>query len=209
MMRLIGFAALLIVLFTSLFKIGGADLTNNVTGVALMVLLLSLFTDLKEFNFWGLKGVTKEEKKLKELKGEQAVKPVPAPKIPPSKVQQAVRQETVVVTDSENNNFLAMEFEIERLIKIIAAVLTAHEIPSSMKDTETVQILRSNDVLTASGVEQINSLRWLRNMLVHGRQNELSRETLQDGTDMAYNLYMDLRNWVEDAQTPVLPHSGK
>ncbi len=205
-MRLIGFISLLIVLFTSLYKIGGADLTNNVTGVALMVLLISLFTDLKEFNFWGLKGVTKEEKKLKELKGEAAVKPVPAPKVPPAKVQQAVRQETVVVTDSETNNFLAMAFEIERLIKIIASVLSTHEVT---KDSETVKILREHDVLTSSGLEQIQSIRWLRNMLVHGRQNELSPETIQDGTDLAYNLYMDLRNWLEDIQTPVTSSKGK
>lgn len=203
MMRLAGFLALLIVLFTSLYKIGGADLTNNVTGVALMVLLLSLFTDLKEFNFWGLKGVTKEEKKLKELKGEVAVKPVPTPKVPPSQVDQAVRQETVVVTDNENSNFLAMAFEIERLIRVIASVLLGNEVPATMKASDTVKILREHQVLTAAGAEQIEAIRWLRNKFVHGKQNDISRETIEDGTDLAYNLYMDLRNWLEDIQTPV------
>lgn len=200
-MKITGFIALLIVLFVSLFKLAGADLTNNVTAVALMVLLLALFTDLKEFNFWGLKGVAKEEKKLRELKGEEAIKSTKTPKVTADQIQTVVRHDTVVVMDSERGNFLALAFEIERLMRIAAAIILGSEVPSSMSAARVVEILKDEGVLTEAGEQQVESIRWLRNMFVHGRQHELAAQTLKDGLDIVDNFYKELKSWIEDAQS--------
>lgn len=195
-MRIIGLSALIGVLFASLFHIAGAELTNNVTAVALMVLLISLFTDLKEFNFWGLKGKAKEEKKLKELKGEDAIVQSKAVKLSQTKVQTAVRQDTVVLMDNERGNFLALAFEIERLMRVAAAVLLGSD-PTTVNPSRAVEILREHGVLTSAGQEQIEAIRWLRNMLIHGRENELAQDTVENGIDLAYDVYMELKSWLD------------
>lgn len=201
-MKLIGFIALIIVLFASLFHLAGADLTNNVLGVALMVLLSSLFSDLKEFNFWGLKGVAKEEEKLKKLKGEEGITTPKKLKFSQSKVQQAVRHDTVVTMDNQQANFLALAFEIERLMRISATVLLGEELPAGINQGKVVDILYENGVLTAAGREQIDSIRWLRNMLVQGRAPELAKDTLRDGIDISLALYTDLKTWLDTIQIP-------
>ncbi|MEN9328757.1 MAG: hypothetical protein RI947_1565 [Candidatus Parcubacteria bacterium] len=201
-MKLIGFIALIIVLFASLFHIAGADLTNNVLGVALMVLLSSLFSDLKEFNFWGLKGVSKEEEKLKKLKGEEGITTPKKLKFSQSKVQQAVRHDTVVTMDNQQANFLALAFEIERLMRISATVLLGEELPAGINQGKVVDILYENGVLTSAGREQIDSIRWLRNMLVQGRATELAKDTLRDGIDISLALYTDLKTWLDTIQIP-------
>jgi uncharacterized protein YutE (UPF0331/DUF86 family) len=201
-MRIIGLIALIAVLFASLFKVAGADLTNNVTAVALMVLLISLFSDLKDFNFWGLKGTAKEEKKLKDLKGEEGISQTKQPKVTENKVQQVMRQETVVLMDNEKGNFLALAFDIERLLRIGAAVLAGEADPSTINAAKTIEILKSNGVLTSAGQEQIESIRWLKNMLIQGRENELAEDTLKNGIELAYDLYMELKNWLDTTPSP-------
>ena len=196
-MKTIAFVALLTVLFASLFRLGGADLTNNVLGVALMVLLSSLFSDLKEFNFWGLKGVAKEEQKLKNLKGADSISPSKHMNIPPAKIQQAVRQDTVVLMDNDRGNFLALAFDIERLLRIIAALVAGPEAAAGTNPSRVVELLQDNGVLTDAGRAQVESIRWLRNMLVQGRENELSHNTLRDGIEIAYDFYTSLKGWLD------------
>lgn len=196
-MKTIAFVALLIVLFASLFRLGGADLTNNVLGIALMVLLASLFSDLKEFNFWGLKGVAKEEEKLKNLKGADSISSSKHMNIPPSKVQQAVRQDTVVLMDNDRGNFLALAFDIERLLRISAALVAGPEAAAGTNPSKVLELLQDNGVLTDAGRAQVESIRWLRNMLVQGREHELSRNTLRDGIEIAYDFYTSLKGWLD------------
>jgi len=86
-MKYIGFVVLIIVLFASLFKVYGAELTNNVAAVALMVLLLSLFSDLKEFNFWGLTGTRDLKENLQKLQGKPAVTDQSFPRVPKAQMQ--------------------------------------------------------------------------------------------------------------------------
>ncbi len=197
-MKIIGLLSLIIVLFASLFGFAGANLTNNVAAVALMVLLISLFSDLKEFNFWGLKGKTKEEKQLKDLKGEEAITRKTQKKLPEEKVQTAMRQDTVVLMDNEEGNFLALAFDIERLLRVIAAILEGEEDTANIKPSRTLEILMEHGILTTSGQEQINAIRWLRNMLVHGRENELAGDTISHGVDLASDLHMELKSWLDN-----------
>ena len=92
-MKYIGFVVLIIVLFASLFKVYGAELTNNVAAVALMVLLLSLFSDLKEFNFWGLTGTRDLKENLQKLQGKPAVTDQSFPRVPKAQMQ-TIKMET-------------------------------------------------------------------------------------------------------------------
>lgn len=198
-MRIIGLIALIAALFASLFRVGGAELTNNVTAVALMVLLISLFSDLKDFNFWGLKGTAKEEKKLKELKGEEGVSLSKQPKVTKNRIQKVLRQDTVVLMDNERGNFLALAFDIERLMRVGAAVLLGIVDPASVNPAKAIEVLREYGVLTSAGQEQVDAIRWLRNMLIHGRENELAEDSLSAGSELAYDLYMELKNWLDTA----------
>ena len=195
-MKLIGFLALLIVLFTSLFKIWRADLTNNVLGVALMVLLLSLFSDLKKFNFWGLTGEKKEEKELEKTVGKDPISPKNAPKVKPADVKLAQKQTPLPRMDSTQGSFLSLSFEIERLLRIAAAVLSNKLIPSNSNMKSIVQIVKEKGLLNDDGEEQVELISWLRNMLVHGRSNEISAKALDNGYEVAKTLYEELIDWL-------------
>lgn len=201
-MKIIGFIILSIVLFVSLFKIAGSELTNNVTAIALMVLLLSLFSDLKEFNFWGLRGVKNDkEKEIVELEGKKGIDQKNAPKPKKSVLRQA-RQETSVMSlmDTDKGNFLELAFEIERLLRI-AAVALGERVDANAHPREVIQLLHKKGLLTEDGMRQVENVRWLRNMIVHGRFDEVSASTLDAGTTLAQNLYEELRDWLEQSAT--------
>jgi uncharacterized protein YutE (UPF0331/DUF86 family) len=195
-MKLIGFVTLLFVLIASLFKLWHADLTNNVLGVALMVLLLSLFSDLRKFNFWGLTGEKKEEKELEKTVGKDPISPKNAPKAKPADVTQAQKQTSVPQMDTTQGNFLALAFEIERLLRVAAAVLSNKLVPPNSNMKSIVQILRDNGLLNENGEKQIELITWLRNMLVHGRSKEVSAKALDNGFEVAKIMYTELQDWL-------------
>lgn len=194
-MRTIGFVALLITLFASLFRFYGANLDNNVLAIALMILLVILFSDLKEFNFWGLWGKKKEEEKIKKLAGKTTISQKKSSKISETKLRQ-IRQETVIELDeSGKGNFLALAFEIERLLQIVGKLILGQE----NHDMENIgKTLNEKGFLTEDGVEQLNSIRWLKEILINGREDEINESTLVAGTQLAYNYYRDLKKWIDD-----------
>ena len=71
-MKLVTWIVFVSLILISVFKYKGADLSNNVLALILMTLLLTLFSDLKEFNFWGLWG-KRTEKEFKQLEDKQAI----------------------------------------------------------------------------------------------------------------------------------------
>lgn len=194
-MRIIGFVALLLVLFISLFKIGGADLSNNVLAVALMILLVILFSDLKEFNFWGLWG-KKKEKELEDVVGKDPISLEDVPKVKKTEVQKAQKQ-VIHLMDNDQENFLALSFEIERLLRVAAAILSAEDIPSNTNITRIIKILKEKNLLTENGEKQVNLIKWIRDMLVHGRAHEINLATLENGVQVANNFYSELKNWLD------------
>ena len=80
-----------------------------------MLLLLSLFSDLKEFDFWGLKG-KKNENEIKELEGKKAFAEKEK-NINKKKLDEAEKQAPLQLMDTAQGNFLALAFEIERLLR--------------------------------------------------------------------------------------------
>ncbi len=199
-MKYIGFVALILVLFASLFKFYGADLTNNVTAISLMVLLLSLFSDLKEFNFWGLTGTRDLKENLQNLKGKPALDTTNLPKVSKTKVQQAqMNTEVVTQTGSPRSNFLELFFEIEKLLRTVASVTKGNTISVNMTLTDIINYLKDKRILTKDGVELLNHLRTLREGIAQG-DSRLSDDVVKTGITIADDLYNDLKSWIEKPQ---------
>lgn len=188
---------LIVTLFTSLFHLWGAELTNNVLGVSLMILLISLFSDLKEFDFWGLKG-KKEQKEIQDLIGKDAISEKHSPPPKQTEVKTAQQTDVIQLMDTGKGNFLTLAFEIERLLRIAATVVLNNNQPNSMNPVKLTKILQEKGLLTENGVKQVDSIRWVRNMLVHGRDAEINEATLNSGIELAYNFYMELKNWLDN-----------
>lgn len=197
-MKYIGFGVLILVLFASLFKFYDADLTNNVTAVALMVLLLSLFSDLKEFNFWGLTGTKDLKENLQKLQGKPVIDQKNLPKASKAKVQQAqMTTEVIKPGGPTRNNFLELFFEVERLLRTVASVKLGKNIPATMSLREVVEYLSSNKIFTAEGVESVTLLIALRDQIIQGDE-KLTNDIVSAGITLANSLYDDLKNWIKN-----------
>ncbi len=188
-MKIISWLLLITVLIYSV--VISVDISNSQLAILLMILLLSLFSDLKEFDFWGLKGKT--EKDIKQLEGKKAFvdKEVSINK---GKLDEAEKQAPLQLMDTAQGNFLALAFEIERLLRIFATVWLAKDIPNNVNVMNLTKELRKNDLLTDNGVKQLEAIRWIRNLLVHGRQTEINEATLEAGIQLAHSLYIELYN---------------
>lgn len=189
-MKIITWLILIAVLSFSLFK--RVDISNGQLAILLMVLLLSLFSDLKEFDFWGLKG-KKAENDIKELAGKKAFVEKDG-NINKKKLDEAAKQAPLQLMDTVQGNFLVLAFEIERLLRIFATVWLAKDVPNNVNVTNLTKELRQKDLLTDSGVKQLEAIRWIRNLLVHGRQSEINQATLDTGIQLAQTLYIELYN---------------
>ena len=189
-MKIITWLILIGVLALSLFR--EVNITNGQLAVLLMILLLSLFSDLKEFDFWGLKGKI-AEKEIKDLEGKKAFNEKEG-NINKKKLDEAEKQTPLQLMDTAQGNFLALAFEIERLLRIYATVWLVKDIPNNVNVANLTKELRQKDLLTDNGVKQLEAIRWIRNLLVHGRQSELNQATLDAGIQLAQTLYMELYN---------------
>lgn len=187
-MKLLTWLILIAVLALSLFT--SVKILNGQLAILLMILLLSLFSDLKEFDFWGLKG-KKAEKDIKELEGKKAFVEKDG-SINKKKLDEAEKQAPLQLMDTAQGNFLALAFEIERLLRIYATVWLAKDVPNNVNVANLTKELRQKDLLTDNGVKQLDAIRWIRNLLVHGRQNEMNQATLDAGMQIAQTLYTEL-----------------
>lgn len=174
----------------SLFN--GLNISNGHLAILLMILLLSLFSDLKEFDFWGLKG-KKAEKEIKELEGKKAIASNDK-SISKKKLDEAEKQAPLQLMDTAQGNFLALAFEIERLLRIYATVWLTKDIPNNVNVANLTKELRQKELLTDNGVKQLEAIRWIRNLLAHGRQSEINQATLDIGIQIAQTFYMELYN---------------
>lgn len=192
MMKFVTWACLLCFAFFGFFKVKGGVIDNNILAILLMMLLITLFSDLKEFNFWGLWG-KKSEKDFRDLESKDAIPRNSKPtEIDQEQVAQVSANTPLQLMDNLQGNFLAFAFEIERLLRIYATVTLVKDIPQTMSPVKLVKELRDAELLTDNGVKQIEAIRWLRNILVHGRQSEINEATLQGGIQIASTLYQEL-----------------
>ena len=159
-----------------------------------MILLIALFSDLKEFNFWGLKG-KKEDKDLKKLEGKKAIKKSKG-NVTKKDLADAEKNVQTQFMDVDTGNFLALSFEIERLLRIYGNINLPYDVPSNISPKKLTEELYKKRFLTEEGMDQLDAIRWVRDMLSHGREHEITNDTLNTATQIAADLYQEMYNWL-------------
>lgn len=185
-------------LFISLFNIAGAQITNNTVAIALMLLLLALFSDLKEFNFWGLSG-KKTEEALRKLLMAPIINEDKDERPSPYKLRKAVIEDSPEQLGGLKDNFLAVSFEIERQLRIIARSLTRSTEETAQLTPQTVlETLEDQEFLTPEACDSVEQIREIRRTLTQpgGR---VPTETLEASLQLARNLYSSLREWLDSS----------
>lgn len=195
--RLIGLLTLVFIALTSLFSLWGARLTGEILVLCAMILLASTLSELKNWNFFNglLKGETKDLTSIPENGGINTNQSKPDSE----KVEQAENKPIQLMAD-DKGNFLSLAFEIERLLRVLATVTLNKDVPSNTSPKKVVDDLHNVGMVTDLGKQQIEAVRWLRNLLVHGRESEINQETLHNGIRIAFNLYMEIYNWLNKPQ---------
>ncbi|MEX0895768.1 MAG: hypothetical protein WDZ94_02395 [Patescibacteria group bacterium] len=189
---------LFITLFISLFNIADANITNNTVAIALMLLLLALFSDLKEFNFWGLSG-KKTEETLRRLMLAPIINEEKEEKPSPYKLRKAVSEDSLEQLGGLKDNFLALSFELERQLRVIARSLTrSTEETAQLSPQAVLDTLEDEEFLTPEACDSIEQIREIRRSLTQpgGR---VPTETLEASLKLAQNLYSRLREWLDSS----------
>ncbi len=196
-MKIVALLALIATLGVSLFGDIGAQVTNNSVAIAVMILLLALFSDLKEFNFWGLSGKKKEEiEKLEKttiINEENELKPSPY------KLRKATKEDSFEQMDSLKDNFLALSYEIERLLRIIArSIARSTEETANFTPSEVLEYLEDQELLTPEACEAIESIRQVRDLITEKRER-IDVSTLESIYRVTQTVYTQLRSWLDTA----------
>lgn len=136
----------------------------------------------------GLKG-RKIDKELKELK-ESANLDQPATS--PSEVEDdltKLKKKSIQLMTVDRGNFLALVFEIERLLRFVATTYKPDDVNDATPLPKVIKLLREIGYLTDDGVNQVKALSNVRNLIVHARVGAQEDPKLDEWTTFAYNLY--------------------
>jgi len=183
-------------LMLSLFGIAGAEVSTNSIALAVMLLLLALFSDLKEFNFWGLQG-KKTEEKLRKLAMAPVINDEAESQPSPYKLRKAQKEDSPDQLGGLKENFLAVAFELERQLRVIARSLTRSTEETAQLSPEAVlEHLEDQEFLTPEACDSIEEIRDIRRTLTQpgGR---VPTETLEASLQLARKIFTDLRQWLE------------
>lgn len=188
-MKVLTWLLLSIILLFCIFGWNNAHLDSNAIIIAGMILLISLYAELKNFNFFGLfKGEKFSNKELKKLEDEKGLS---QEKVDKKKVE-SNENEPLQLMDNAQGNFLKLVFEIERLLRIYANVLYAPNPPQTENLVKLTKKLHDDGHVTDSGLKQLEAIRWLRNEFVHGKSDQINQATLQTGIEIAASFYQEL-----------------
>lgn len=186
------------ILLISLFDIFGADITNNTVAIALMLLLMALFSDLKEFNFWGLSGKKKEEE-LKKLVGSPVISDDSDEKPSTYKLKKAFREDSPDQMDNLKDNFLAVSFDVERMLRIIVRAITRSTEETAVLTPEAVlHHLEDEEFLTPEACDAIEQLRDIRDLITSG-SSKVATETLEASLKLALPIHQALKEWLDES----------
>lgn len=198
-MKAVALIALILTLGASLFTSFGAQVNNNSVAIALMILLLVLFSDLKEFNFWGLSGKKKEEE-IKKLQRSEIVNEDTDLKPSPYKLRKAVKEDNPDQLDNLKDNFLAISYDIERLLRIIAkAVTRSTEESAQLSPQEVLDYLEDKEFLTPQACEAIEKIREIRSLIIGGQERLVPLLTLEATYQLAQAVHLQLKDWFNTA----------
>lgn len=186
------------ILLVSLFDIFDADITNNTVAIALMLLLLALFSDLKEFNFWGLSGKKKEEE-LRKLVGTPILSDDSEEKPSSYKLKKATREDEPDQMGNLKDNFLAVSYDIERLLRtIVRAIKRSTEETALLTPEAVLNYLEDEEFLTPEACDAIEQLREVRSSITDST-TKVSTETLETSLKLALPIHTALKEWLDES----------
>lgn len=191
MMKKIIFATGSVLLLLSTITQGVVHLGSESLVLFGLLILIAFFDDLEEFDFFGLKGrrVERELADIKQRLGQTAASQ--ATNLPEDNLTK-LRKKKVQLMGVDRGNFLALVFEIERLLRAIALELNPAEIEQNSPISQVATYLAQNGYLTASGHEQWKALSEVRNIIVQGRYPTENDAALSDWIELAYSLYSEI-----------------
>lgn len=195
-MKQIAFIALVITLFFSQFNLFGASVSNNTIALALMILLMVLFSDLAEFDFWGIRGKRKESE-LKELVGKEVVAGDASK--PPStyKIRQAEKEDSPIMLASGRENLLSISYEIERLLRVILRSQSRGKLDlNELNPAQVLSQIKEKGLLTDSAYVSIEKIREVRSQLVEDGGKQLTTQVLEATQQLAIDIYLELKDWL-------------
>ena len=196
-MKIIALLALIITLGLSLFGDIGATVTNNTVAIAVMILLLAVFSDLKEFNFWGLSGKKKED--IEKLEKTTIINEETVLKPSPYKLRKATKEDKPEQMDSLKDNFLALSYEIERILRIVArSIARSTEETAQFSPQEVLDYLEDQELLTPEACEAIEGIREIRDLITEKRER-IDVSTLESIYRVSQTVYNQLRDWLDSA----------
>lgn len=196
-MKQIALVTLILALLLSLFNVFGADLSNNSVAVALMILLLAVFSDLAEFNFWGISGKKKVEQ-LKKLSTEAVINPQTEVEKPSTyKIRKATKEDVITELDSLKDNYLALAYDLERVLRIVAKSMVRTQADTAeLSPDDALLIIEKSELLTPPAIEAILSIREVRELLTTGKNYKVSLQTLEASFKLAKSIYVELNDWL-------------
>lgn len=184
-----GIGATLLVL--SVLRIPYVQISNASLVVFGLLILIAFFDDLQEFNFFGLKG-KKVEQQLASLKKRVAQAPTTQATNPHDDELTKIKKKKIQLMGVDRGNFLALVFEIERLLRGISVELNPKEMSESSAISAVTTYLAENGYLTSAGLEQWQALSEVRNIIVQGRFPIENDSALSDWIELAYSLYSEI-----------------
>lgn len=196
-MKIIALIALIITLGVSLFGDIGANVTNNSVAIALMILLLAVFSELKEFNFWGISGKKKEE--IEKLEKSTIINEEAEIKPSPYKLRKATKEDKPEQMDSLKDNFLSLSYEIERLLRIIArSIARSTEETAQFTPEDVLEYLEDQELLTPEACDAIEKIRDIRDLIIEKRER-IDVSTLESIYRVSQSVHNQLRDWLGTA----------
>lgn len=182
-----------LVLIAFLALVGDFSFPQEVLYLCVLVTLISLFSELKEFNFWGLAGKKSESNNIQNIEDGKALNE-DMEIIVSKDVLTDPQSNKLPTLDGDKVNFLAISFEIERLLRVFATTSLSKDIPSNINPSDLTRELQDAQLITEAGLRQIEAVRWVRGLLVQGRESELANATMIDAISIAQSLYEELFN---------------
>lgn len=196
-MKVLALFVLTAALFVTLLGLAPAELSNTTVALALMIVLLAVFADLKEFNFWGISGKKKEDD-IKKLQGASLINEDTELQPSPYKLRKANKDDTPNQMERLPDNFLALAYEIERLLRIIArSIMRSTEETAELSPDKVLHYLEDEELLTPEACEAIEAIREIRTLLVHNNESHISLPVLESTYALSISIHKQLKNWIE------------
>jgi len=154
-----------------------------------LLLLITFFEEMEEFDFLGLRG-KKADKELKKFRDEIGVEENATNHQKENFSE--IKDKPVQLMGVDRGNYLALVFEIERLLRWVAAYFHPSEVTDKTPPLKLIALLKNNGYLTESGVKQIRGLLNVRNLIVHGRVSVEEDQKLSEWINLAFRLYAEI-----------------